>query len=292
MDISYKTKGLFLGIIVTLFLYSCGGGDKSTVTEKDVDKMIEQEIALDSSLRAVGAHEKLDYIIENLQTSDNLIRVLSSNTNIFSDGILNDVNKVNEYELAREKALNLGIYGADLNYLIHFGQTQSSFMYLVVSKQLADEIGVAMAFDQQVIDEYQANTENKDTLLNIIFTAYQDVKKLLKNNEQFQLSTLVIAGSWIENMFVTTELLPLSTDETQKENIFKDLHDQKDYLAKITELLHILNTDNNSYVNMVLGEFKCIDSVYTKMGDTCNYESITELNSKLEMVRNNLSLNN
>ncbi|MBK8806367.1 MAG: hypothetical protein IPO21_06880 [Bacteroidales bacterium] len=163
-------------ILVTGFLLACNTSTTDKTDSVDVETVIEAEIKLDSFLLANKVVEKLDYIIENLQSSDNLIKQLSSDINLFSDGILNDVSNISVYESAREKALNLGIYGADLNYLIHFSQTQSSFKYLLTSKQLADQIGVAMAFDQSIIEEYQSKSENKDTLLNIVFGAYKDVK--------------------------------------------------------------------------------------------------------------------
>ncbi|HRS18029.1 MAG TPA: hypothetical protein P5243_00890, partial [Bacteroidales bacterium] len=274
---------ILLYIVSVIVLLSCEAkqSDSSqSFSNKTKDASVAEE------LKRLGLPEKLDFLIDNLVLSDNMIMTLSSDTTIYNATLLNNNENAKLYTTSRSKAVNLGVYGADLNYLIHFGQSQFSIKYMVVSKQLADQIGVAMAFDQETMDEYQSNVENKDSLINIIFLAYDNVKKMLKSEDQFLLSTLVIVGSWIENMYITTELLPYFKSRQAKAKLATKIVQQHDYLQKMIELLSNLNEGDNMYVNEILQDLKKIDAIYVSFGDKLLVEDdIKLLNTQIEEMR-------
>mgnify|MGYP001014425893 CR=1 FL=1 len=276
-------KNILLYIVSVIVLLSCEAkqSDSSqSFSNKTKDASVAEE------LKRLGLPEKLDFLIDNLVLSDNMIMTLSSDTTIYNATLLNNNENAKLYTTSRSKAVNLGVYGADLNYLIHFGQSQFSIKYMVVSKQLADQIGVAMAFDQETMDEYQSNVENKDSLINIIFLAYDNVKKMLKSEDQFLLSTLVIVGSWIENMYITTELLPYFKSRQAKAKLATKIVQQHDYLQKMIELLSNLNEGDNMYVNEILQDLKKIDAIYVSFGDKLLVEDdIKLLNTQIEEMR-------
>ena len=186
--------------------------------------------------------ERLDYLINNLVISDEMIGMLAeADKTLFDANMLNPAEHVKYYNTSKNRAVNMGVYGAELNYLIHFGQTEFSMKYMLASKQLADQIGVAMAFDKQAVEEYQTNVENKDSLINIIFVVYDNAKRMLKNEEQFMLSSLVIVGSWIENMYVATEMFGRIKSTQLKSKLITKVLEQKDYLKKILEAVESLD---------------------------------------------------
>ena len=231
--------------------------------------------------------EKLDYLIENLALSDEMIGLLSEDDKGYFDAsLLNPSDNIKYYNTSKNKAVNMGVYGAELNYLIHFGQTQYSMKYMIASKQLADQIGVAMAFDQQTVEEYQNNVENKDSLINIIFVVYDNAKRMLKNEEQFMLSTLVIVGSWIENMYVTTEIFGRIKSTPLKSKLITTIIEQKDYLKKIIEAVECLDEGDNVFVTEIIQDLKNVDAVYDGFGDKVLTESDVEiLNTEISKVR-------
>lgn len=276
-------KQSILYILSIILLFSCEAKQKDnsqSFESKSKDPAVAEE------LKRLGLPDKLDFLIDNLVLSDNMILTLSTDTTIYNAGLLNNHESAKMYTTSRSKAVNLGVYGADLNYLIHFGQSQFSIKYMVVSKQLADQIGVAMAFDQETMDEYQSNVENKDSLINIIFVAYDNVKKMLKSEDQFLLSTLVIVGSWIENMYITTELLPYFKSRQTKAKLATKIVQQHEYLQKAIELLSNLNEGDNVYVNEILQDLKKIDAIYVGFGDKLLVEDdIKLLNAQIEEMR-------
>ncbi|MCK9561649.1 MAG: hypothetical protein M0R02_02895 [Bacteroidales bacterium] len=283
---------LLAGIICSLMM-SMSCAEKKSSADSGLDNtLVINEPKLAEGLVRIGLPEKLDYLINNLVLSDNMIMTLSTNANIFNYELLNKYENVSLYTTSRSKAINLGIYGADLNYLIHFGQSENSIRYLIASRQLAGQIGVAMAFDQETMEEYQSNLENKDALINIIFLAYENVKKMLKSEDQFLLSTLVITGSWIENMYLTTKLLPYFESSEIKTKLVDKLLQQREYLTNMYELIVELHEGDNIFVNDLLEQLNKIETVYEDFENKLLTEEdikvlehhVSELRSKLIQI--------
>lgn len=278
-------RNLSYYLILILGLVSCKGED-SPVYEEDISM---KDVVLGEDLIRIGMPDKLDYLIENLVSSDDIIGAIA-NIDKMQLGtllpLLNPSEYVKYYSTSRTKAVNMGVYGADLNYLIHSGQTQQSMLYMLASKELADQIGVAMAFDQRAVEEYQTNVENKDSLINIIFVVYDNARRMLKNDEQFMLSSLVIAGSWIENMYLTTTYMVKDERSLKDTKLYQEVVNQKEYLEKIIECIVLLDEGDNIFINDLIHDLHSIEAIYDKMDvDSLDIDEFKHLQSQLSIVR-------
>lgn len=285
---------LILVCIVTSLILSCSNEQNSSVSADNLDELIDKDIEVEEGLLEKGVQEKLDVIIKDLKLSDDMIVKISENSEVYNEELLNSVKKAREYNMSYSKAVNMGIYGAELNYIIHFNQTQNSFRYLVVAKQMADELGVALAFDQKVMEEYQNNMQNRDSLLTIVNNAYSNVRKYLKNGEQFLVSALVIAGSWTENIYLVLNQLNEIQMQDQREELISSICNQKAYLANIIDLLETLNDNaGNAYVKDFISGLNDISDVFSKFAteNKPTQEEMNLLRDKLTDVRNNVTLN-
>ncbi|MFO7868567.1 MAG: hypothetical protein R6U95_04615 [Bacteroidales bacterium] len=282
-----------LSIIVLscFFISSCVSDDKNTSSNSEFKDSVElkKDSVLAEPLEKIGLPEKLDYLITNMTISDNMIQTLSSDPSIFNYDLLNSHEHIQYYTTSRSKAINLGVYGADLNYLIHFEQSENSIKYLIASRQLAGQIGVAMAFDQETIEQYESSIEDKDALISIIFMAYDNVKKMLKSEDQFLLSTLVITGSWVENMYLTTQLLPYFESSKIKTSLVQKIIQQKEYLNKMISLISELQEGDNIYINNLLKDLREIDAIYQSFEeDLLTEQDIETLGNKITQLRTRL----
>ncbi|MCQ2607660.1 MAG: hypothetical protein MJ197_03105 [Bacteroidales bacterium] len=276
--------------VVSIFVFaSCVSSGNNDIADDAYS-----DVVLGEDLVRIGMPEKLDYLISNLVISDEMIGLLAqSDKSLFDQSLLNSPENVKYYNTSKNKAVNMGVYGAELNYLIHFEQTGSSMKYMAASKQLADQIGVAMAFDQHAVEEYQNNVENKDSLINIIFVVYDNARRMLKNEEQFMLSSLVIVGSWIENMYITTELFQRTKSTTLKSKLVTSIIEQKDYLDKILDAVVLLDEGDNIFVTDIIDNLKSVDSQYQGFGDKLLseedvdllHQSITKVRMKIIQVK-------
>lgn len=275
---------IFVSHLLILGLNSCGS--KSIKERKpSVDTVVDAGI-VDSNLLKIGVLEKLDYAIINLRSSDVFIQILSKQTNLYDNAILNNVKNVHEYESSKAKALNLGVYGADLNYVIHFNQTPVSLKYLLCAKQLSDQIGVSMAFDKKALDKFNGNVNQKDTLINIVSSAYDVIKKYLRNDDQFQVASLVMIGSWVENMYLTLGLVDKCANVQDKQIILNGILNQKEYLKNLISLLSILEDQNDNQQQTLVGSLKEIDGVLEKISTVPpDKQLIAKLKDKVVALR-------
>ncbi|MCQ2959897.1 MAG: hypothetical protein MJ198_06895 [Bacteroidales bacterium] len=270
-------------LVFAISLVACSTNEKKSINASDPYK----DVVLGEDLIRAGMPEKLDYLIENLVISDEMIGLIAEeDKSLFDVNLLNPTDYVKYYNTSKVRAVNMGVYGAELNYLIHFEQTQYSMRYMIASKQIADLIGVAMAFDQQTVEEYQTNVENKDSLINIIFVVYDNAKRMLKNEEQFMLSSLIIVGSWIENMYVTTKIFEHTKSVSLKSKLITKIIEQKEYLNKVLEAVVCLDEGDNVFVTDIIQSLQSIVTVYEGFGDSVlSEEDVKTLNSAVTNVR-------
>ncbi len=152
----------------------------------------------------------------------------------YSKDILNPANKSSQYSTNFSKALNLGIYGADLGYVTMYDQTQDAIGYLNSAKKLADDLGVSGAFDTKTIERFQKNLGNKDSMLVLVGVAYRSSDSYLKNNDRSDVSGLVLAGGWIESLYFATNVYKTKANEDVKRRIAE----QKTSLQSLINLLN------------------------------------------------------
>ena len=270
-------------LVFLIALFGCK--NKNSVPE--INEAEYENVVLGDDLIRIGMPERLDYLIDNLVLSDEMIGLLAeADKSLFDENLLNSPENVKYYSTSRMRAVNMGVYGAELNYLIHFSQSQFSMKYVVASKQIADQIGVAMAFDQDAVREYQSNVESNDSLITVIFGVYDNARRMLKNEEQFMLSSLVIVGSWVENMYITTKLFKRIQSTSLKSKIVTKILEQKDYLSQVVEAVELLDEGDNVFVTEMLQSLNEINKVYSGFGDRLLSEKdIHDLEIEIEKVR-------
>ena len=106
-----------------------------------------------------------------------------------------------------DKALKLGILGADLGYLNIYEKTGSSLDVLSSIRKLAEDIKVGQFFDFESIKRLSQNKSNLDSLLFISIDSYTQIDNYLRTNDRAQLSALMIVGVWIEGQYLATQVV-------------------------------------------------------------------------------------
>jgi len=118
-----------------------------------------------------------------------------------------------------DKALKLGILGADLGYLNMYEKTGSSLDILSSIRRLAEDINVGQFFDFESIKRLSQNKSNLDSLLFISIDSYTKIDDYLRSNERGQLSALMIIGVWIEGQFLATQVIDQYPDKMLRDRI-------------------------------------------------------------------------
>ncbi|MCE3279002.1 MAG: hypothetical protein K0S44_1193 [Bacteroidetes bacterium] len=185
----------------------------------------------------------------------------------YNSSYLNPIDNVSKYSTAAARALNLGVYGTDLSFTSIFDQTQESMLYLRCTNKLATSLGISGAFDEATTSRIEANLENRDSLLTIISDSYWNADSYLKENGQPGVSALIIAGGWIEGLYIATQI----ANATKNEDIITRIGEQKISLDNLVGLLDTYKTTNDGVNStfLQLQELKTIyDGIEVKSAET------------------------
>lgn len=201
----------------------------------------------------------------------------------YNKEILNPANKSASYSTNFSKALNLGIYGADLGYVIVYDQTQDAIAYLKTTKQVSDDLGLVGVFNENMIDRFTKNIGNKDSLLVLTSDAFRMGDAYLKDNDRMDVSALILAGGWIESLYLATNISKAKPNEDIKNRIAE----QKLSLQSVIKSLAQYNVEPE-----LMDKLTDLSTVYDGIEFKYTYEKpttdpvskITTINSKTEVI--------
>ena len=224
MTSSRGILGIILAISILFSISACKNQktSESGTNAADATEMIEGKDAL--------IKEISDY---PLPTSFEVTTMLIEAGASYILNLCNHVDNVDKYINLKSKALNLGVYGADLSYAATYKQTQETMQYLSASAKLIDELQIG-SFNEELVSNVEANISNVDSLINLISDSFYKTYEYLTTNEQDELSILVMAGSWIEALYITTQISIISAENSK---IVEIIYEQSSSLEKLLETM-------------------------------------------------------
>jgi hypothetical protein len=163
--------------------------------------------------------EAIADISRNISSPVEIANLLQTLEVPFSQNYLASSIDVNKQSTNFDKALKLGIFGADLGYLNIYEKTGSSLEVLSSIRKLAEDIKVGQFFDFESIKRLSQNKSNLDSLLFISIDSYNQIDKYLRDNDRGHLSALMIIGVWIEGQYLATQVVARIPDKKLNDRI-------------------------------------------------------------------------
>ena len=145
-----------------------------------------------------------------------------------------------------------------------------------------------MAFDQTTMDKYNKYKDNKDSLTRIVYDSYTQVDKSLKGDDRVGMAALVVAGSWLEGLYLSTKTF-LDTPKTpENSSLYKVISDQKQSLLIVVKLLDEYKKD--AFVSEIMTELKGITSEYSTISTdiAMNEKQLIAIHSKVQALRSKI----
>ncbi|MES2567480.1 MAG: hypothetical protein V4565_11470 [Bacteroidota bacterium] len=264
-------KSLVLVNAAFLLLTSCGGNKQEEI---DISDEVETISVLDS--QKISAQNVFN-TIPSRATILELTKMAGAEYNV---QYLNNPDDVSKYSLESSRALNLGVYGADLNVASIYEQTQESMLFFKCVSIIAKSIGVSNSFDENMGDRMIANQSNRDSTLNIITQAFKSADNTLRKNGRPGTSSLLVAGAWIEGLFVACQ----TAKETKSEPIIKEIFNQQESLNNLIELLESSKVSAES--QNIIADLHDIKKILTDKTDKVfTIQALSELDKKITVLR-------
>ncbi len=243
--------------LLALMMTACGGG--TDTAENGLTHVADSKNATDDKANKFQT-EKVNNIFYSVPSPIEMASLLKGSGSKYNANLLNDISNRDKYTSSYIKAINLGVYGADLSYTSAFNRNQESILYMSSAKQLADELGVSAAFDQDVLNRIEENIDNRDSLLSIISETFYILDAYLKENDRSSVSAQVISGGWIEGLYIAAKVY--EDDEEKSEKLVGRIVDQKYALDDLIALVTSYNGKND--LNEILKDLKTLQTLFAK----------------------------
>lgn len=274
-----------LFVVSTIWFVGCkSDGSTEDIIENDIENKIDSNmttmIKFNNTLFSIPSPYQMAYLIKAQNIS-------------YNKDILNPYNMSGNYTNTFKKALNMGVYGADLGYLNLYGQTPDAVQYFSTIKILSQDLNMANAFDKETMKSIENNMSNIDSLMYIMSNSYRKADEYLKDNGRENDGVLILAGGWIESLHIMCQLA-LSNKNTE---VIIRIGEQKHPLDNLIKILSPYYNDSDEYAQLIDAlidlayEFDGIDINYTYEEPTVDKENkMTIINSKSELVMSDQQL--
>lgn len=133
------------------------------------------------------------------------------------------------------KALNLGLRTIDLGYATVYSNNARALDYLKNVKQLTEELGISSYHKAQILERFEKNIQNQDSLFKIVLESYRHGHDYFQNNGREGLGLLILTGCFVEGLHLTMGIENVKNRSDEK--YLNLLAQQKLYLQNLIELL-------------------------------------------------------
>lgn len=262
-------------ILITLILaVSC----KNSIKDK-----VERETKFFKPIVKETIKKEVEEIIYPLPTSFEVTNMLNDIGITYIIDISNPVENADRYFTEKSKALNLGVYAADLSYASTYQKKQDVMLFLEASKKLTDDLGISDIYNEELVKEIEENIDNKEEWVDIITNSFYEVYEYLQKNDRSNLSLMIVAGSWIEALYLTTHV---SASVYHNYNIVKIIHEQKSSLDKLINILQEYKDDKA--ISELLQDLGPIKKVYDLIDESLTQQQVEAIILAIESVRNKI----
>jgi len=200
--------------------------------------------------------------------------------------LLNSSTEAEKYVSNHKKALNLGVYGADLGITALYRKNNDALKYLTVVQALSTDLGIANSFGEEFFERYQKNATNEDTMIVLLSEAFRKIDYEIKRTDDKNLSALILVGGWVESMYISGNLHASENNELLLERIAEQA-------LTVETFIRILDKYNEEDVNKDLIEkFKRIQKSFDKVKRKYTYvPSTTDKEKKLTTINSRTEIN-
>ena len=186
----------------------------------------------------------------------------------FDGTAVNEVSKVDDYTREITKsAINIGIYTTDIGYLISYDKTQSALEYIGACQKLSEAVGVNSVVNLEFMLRFEQNLLNKDSLKTLVDEVSNQSNKLLESTGRLDIASLILSGSVVEGLYISTQLIKNYPEDTPSEirdlilePLIKVVIDQKEGLDNLIQI--VKKFDDNQTLSSLLKDLNKIKTIY------------------------------
>ena len=201
--------------------------------------------------------ETMNDIIQNIASPIEVAALINALNVPYSTHYLSDPESLSTSTTSFEMAYSLGALSADLGYLNMYEKTGTAVNYLSSINRLADALQIGQFFDFATIKRLATSSSDLDSLMFISVNSFNNMDDYLRETDRSNLSALMIAGVWMEGLYLATQVAV----QNSHEDLNTMIGEQK---LILNDLLLILNNyKNETVIQGYIDDFEKLKSSFT-----------------------------
>ena len=223
--------------------------DQATVEEEVVEEVINEV-----------SEDPIDDIFYQVPSPNDLFNVLKDADISYNKDILNDLSLVETLNTKKSKALNFGVYAADLAYVSSLGQIGDASNFFETIRALSKELEIENAMNDVVYARIQENLDasNPDSLFSLSNETYYKAYAYLDDNDRGDVLGMIVIGGWIEGLNIILNV------QEYKENsdVVQRIADQR---LTLENLLVFTSRIQNEDLDNIISELAPIEELFSSL---------------------------
>ena len=253
MKANRENHSIFAAVVLifTIVLAGCNSPSDNKNANQQVADTIKKELSLSPEAKN---------LLYQFPTPFEVTMMLEKAKAGFIFDITNPPANIGKYVTEKSKALNLGIYSADLSYSATYNRIDETNKFLGCTSRLADELGIAGVYDKSLPEKVKKYNNNKDSLVRLISNVFTATNAFLSGNDRNEVAVLIVCGAFAEGIYLTTSLNEFAKDNKLISTI---IYKQKENLDKLLTILEAYQMDENmKEVGLTIAKLKPIFTDY------------------------------
>lgn len=269
-------SAVLLGIIALFItLSACNSGNKDQSAATGENDTLPAEVVLSPETQL---------LLQNFPTPFEVTELLEKAQAGFIFNITNPPANVANYNTEVSRALNLGVYSADLSYSVTYKSIDKTNEFMACTKKLAGDLGITSIYNQEMLDKVKKFNNNKDSLVGMITKTFAETNTFLANNNRNQVAVLITVGGFTESVYLSAALAEFAKDNTK---IFALIASQKENYNQLQSILGAYSADET--MKPVLDEMAKLKPIWEnygiESGKKLTQENATAISKLAESVR-------
>ncbi len=259
-----KLLSLSFSVLLSFYMISCGSGDSSKEKENDLEDVTVEEV--DPEFK-----EEFKTAVKKLPSPLEISQFINSTGAAYTREIMNPHEDVDKYMTTNQKkALNLGVYVADLGYACAYYVQEDIIQYVNAVKVVSDQLGVSGAFGQEKIAKFEQSLPNKDSLIKTVTENIYLTDEILIDNDKLDMTALILVGSFVEGLHISTSIVKNYPNDLPDEFRFQilnpiitEISDQEETLALLLDIMS--NFEGNEAIDNMESKLEGLNAIYASI---------------------------
>jgi len=266
MRINYLKTLACLSLVASVALYSCHGNGSSSTDKTVADTLTK------ANVQKGVAPEDQDSETYLLPSPLQIASIYKSAGLSYEEGVSAPFKDAGVFNSQYERALNMGIYSADLSYYILNKQTDAANKDLALVKSLADKLGFGSVFESNsFLKRFQSNMNSTDSLASLIAELQMETDTYLENNKQKYIGVIAFAGAWVESMYIGDRVY----EKDKSKGVSSRISEEMNILEGLTKVLgKYKDKDNN--IPTLISQLKEIKDAFDSFDEVKSFNPDSE----------------